>query len=81
MKVDSLGRKATKKKYNNRELGQFFNGYIQRARRRNQEFSISFEHFKQLTTGKCVYCGCDPQERYYTNHNIKLKETCHMKIF
>jgi hypothetical protein len=36
-----------------------FKLYIFAAKRRNYEFQLSFEEFKQLFHGKCIYCGVD----------------------
>jgi len=44
-----------------------FNNYLyaykRAARKRNLEFDLSKEEFKEIVTQNCFYCGIEPQER------------------
>lgn len=42
-----------------------YRGYKRNAKNRNVSFDISLKEFSELTSQKCFYCGCEPNQKYY----------------
>jgi hypothetical protein len=45
--------------------------YQRRAKRKNQIFSLTFEHFVNLISSNCYYCGSSPSNTRRTNFQFK----------
>jgi len=41
--------------------------YRKSARKRNIEFTLTFEQFRQITQSKCFYCGIEPKRSFADN--------------
>jgi len=52
-------------KYENGEIGLY--KLYRRYQRRNKEFLLTLDEFKEITSKKCHYCGCDPSMMSYKN--------------
>jgi hypothetical protein len=50
-------------------FNSLFSSYKKGASKRGIGFYISKNIFKNITKGKCYYCGCEPQNSYLANHN------------
>ena len=52
-------------------FNHLFKNYKNEAKRRNIEFSLTKEQFRDLTKGSCFYCDCEPNQifRRTTAHN------------
>ena len=50
-----------------------YQNYMQGARRRNLEFSLTKEQFKELTQASCVYCGVAPASICYGSKGNRLE--------
>jgi len=52
-------RKIEKGKAN---LKRIYRGYINEAKRKNIQFDLSIEEFKEITSKNCFYCGVEPKQ-------------------
>ena len=55
-------------------LGKVYHLYKERAKKKGRSFELTKEQFKNVTSGRCVYCGASPTqattrsgETYYYN--------------
>lgn len=58
------------KEYGNRkqqsslaQMNEIFNAYKSRAKRKNIEFSLTYDQFLKFTSDKCYYCGITPNQK------------------
>ena len=63
------------KKYKNGKsncpaFNKVFHSYYRGAKRRNLEFLLSIDEFKDITSKNCVYCGIEPNKISKTKFNI-----------
>lgn len=42
-----------------------YSSYIDRAKRKNFEFSLTKEEFRNITSKNCFFCGVEPKQIYY----------------
>lgn len=48
-------------------FNRLYNKYIESAKRRNYNFELTKDNFKQLTSRKCYYCSIEPKQDSYSN--------------
>ena len=63
------------KKYKNEKsncpaFNKVFHSYYRGAKRRNLEFLLSIDEFKDITSKNCVYCGIEPSKISKTKFSI-----------
>jgi hypothetical protein len=50
-------------------FNNIYYSYKSRSDKRGIPFELDKEYFRQLTKGKCFYCGCEPNQIYKTKNN------------
>jgi hypothetical protein len=59
-------QKALRKNFGESAFNQYYLSYSDRCKRKNTEFQLSKDIFRQITSSNCYYCNKSPERKYYT---------------